>query len=67
VSNPSEVKEDYAADMLRDNLRAALKSAGFEIGDSPVKAHLVLDEFTSGRWREGSGERADQSSRESHI
>ena len=48
VSNPSGVKEDYAADMLRDNLRAALKSAGFEIGDSPVKAHLVLDEFTSG-------------------
>ena len=48
MSNPSGVKEDYAADMPRDNLRAALKSAGFEIGDSPVKAHLVLDEFTSG-------------------
>src|SRR5262245_57369056 len=48
VSNPSGVKEDYSADMLRDYLRAALKSAGFEIGDSPVKAHLVLDEFTSG-------------------
>src|SRR5215510_2605514 len=33
---------------VSQNLRAALKSAGFEIGDSPVKAHLVLDEFTSG-------------------
>jgi hypothetical protein len=48
VSNPAKVKEDYAADMLRDNLKAALQSAGFEIGDSPVKVHLILDEFTSG-------------------
>jgi hypothetical protein len=48
VSNPAKVKEDYAADMLRDNLKRALQSAGFEIGDSPVKVHLVLDEFTSG-------------------
>lgn len=48
VSNPSKVKEDYAPDMLRDNLRAALQSAGFEIGDSSVKIHLILDEFTSG-------------------
>jgi len=47
VSNPSGVKEDYAADMLRDNLHAALNSAGFEIGDSPMKAHLVMDELTS--------------------
>src|SRR5215510_14065741 len=47
LSNPSKVKKDYATDMRRDNLRAALKSAGFEIGDSPVEAHLVLDEFTS--------------------
>jgi hypothetical protein len=48
VSNPARVKQDYAADMLRDNLKAALQSAGFEIGDSPVKVHLILDEFTSG-------------------
>ncbi len=48
VSNPAKVKGDYAADMLRDDLKRALQSAGFEIGDSPVKAHLVLDEFTSG-------------------
>ena len=48
VSNPEKVKADYAADMLRDSLKNLLKSAGFEIGDSPVKLHLVLDEFTSG-------------------
>jgi len=48
VSNPGKVKADYAAQMLHDNLKAALQSAGFEIGESSVKVHLILDEFTSG-------------------
>ncbi len=48
ISNPEKVKEDHAANLVADSLRNALKYANFEIGDSPLRAHIVLDEFTSG-------------------
>ena len=48
ISNPDRVKVDGASSLVQDNLRDALRAANFEIGDSPVRAHVVLDEFTAG-------------------
>lgn len=48
VSNPAKVKEDHAANQVADSLKRALRDADFEVGDSPIRAHIVLDEFTSG-------------------
>jgi Domain of unknown function (DUF4410) len=49
VPNPAKVKETYAPNLVQDSLRNALRSAGFEIADSAaVRAHVVLDEFSSG-------------------
>jgi hypothetical protein len=48
VLNPDKVKEEHAANQVADSLRNALKDANFEIGDAPIRAHIVLDEFTSG-------------------
>ena len=48
VANPKTVKEDFAATAVTDSLRNAFRDANFEIGDSPYRAHIVIDEFTSG-------------------
>ena len=48
VSNPAKVKEDFAANLVRDSLTNALKRANFDIGEAPMRAHMTLDEFTSG-------------------
>jgi uncharacterized protein DUF4410 len=48
VSNPEKVKEDFAPTLVEDSLRNALKSANFQVADAPVRAHIVLDEFSSG-------------------
>lgn len=48
IGNPEKVKEDFAANLVEDSLRNALRSSNFEIGDAPIKAHIVLDEFSSG-------------------
>jgi hypothetical protein len=48
VPTPDKVKEEHAANQVADSLRNALKDANFEIGDAPIRAHIVLDEFTSG-------------------
>ena len=48
VPNPSKVKEDHAPSQVRDSLKRALRDADFEVGESPIRAHIVLDEFTSG-------------------
>lgn len=49
VANPDKVKEDFAPVLLQDALRNALQNANFETPESaPVKAHIVLDEFSSG-------------------
>lgn len=48
VSNPDKVKIEGASSLVQDNLRDALRAANFEIGDSPIRARIVLDEFTSG-------------------
>ncbi len=49
VSNPEKVKEEGAPNLVQDSLKNALRTANIELGDSaPIRAHIVLDEFTSG-------------------
>jgi hypothetical protein len=49
VGIPDKVKEDFAASLLEDSLRSALRDANFDTPDSAaVRAHIVLDEFSSG-------------------
>jgi hypothetical protein len=50
VGNPENVKEDFAPTLVADSLRSALRSADFTVVDdgAPVRAHIVLDEFSSG-------------------
>jgi hypothetical protein len=48
VPEAGKVKEEHAANQVADSLRNALKDANFEIGEAPIRAHIVLDEFTSG-------------------
>jgi hypothetical protein len=47
IAQPEKVKETVAANLVRYDLRAALRDALFEEGASPIRAHLVLDEFSS--------------------
>jgi hypothetical protein len=47
VEQPEKVKDAIAANLIRYNLRAAVKDAHLEEGESPIRAHFVLDEFTS--------------------
>lgn len=48
VPSPDKVKDPNAATQVADNLKDSLKSAGIAVGDSPLHAHLVLNEFTGG-------------------
>ena len=49
VSDPEKVKEPSAPNLVQDSLKNALRSANIEIAESaPIRAHIVLDEFTSG-------------------
>ena len=48
VPKADKVKEEYAANQVADILRNALKNSNFEIGEAPIRAHIVLDEFRSG-------------------
>ena len=48
IAKPESVKEDHAANQVADSLKRALRDADFEVGESPIRAHIVLNEFTSG-------------------
>ena len=49
VPNPDKVKDPSASNLMQDSLRNAFRSANFEtVASAPVRAHIVLDEFTSG-------------------
>ena len=49
VANPEKVKADFAPVLLQDALRNALRRANLDTPESAqIRAHLVLDEFTSG-------------------
>jgi hypothetical protein len=48
IANPDKVKDDGAPAAIEEMLRNALKNSGFEIGESPVSAHILLEEFSAG-------------------
>jgi len=49
VPKPETVKDASAPNLVQDSLRNAVRAANIEIADSaPVRAHIVLNEFTSG-------------------
>jgi hypothetical protein len=50
VGNKEKVKEEFAPNLVADSLRNALRNANFDVVDTgaPIKAHIVLDEFSSG-------------------
>jgi hypothetical protein len=47
IEQPDKVKDPVAANLVRYNLRAAVRDALLEEGNSPIRAHIVLDEFSS--------------------
>jgi hypothetical protein len=47
VEQPDKVKESVAPNLVRYNLRAAVRDSHLLEGDSPVRAHMVLDGFSS--------------------
>jgi hypothetical protein len=49
IAHPESLKDAAAANLVRYDLRAALRDALIEEGDSPIRAHFVLDEFFSQR------------------
>jgi hypothetical protein len=46
IAQPEKVKDAMAANLVRFDLRAALRDALFEEGSSPIRAHFVLDEYS---------------------
>lgn len=49
IPDPTKVKEESAPNLVQDSLRNAFLSAHIELVDSaPIRAHIILDEFTSG-------------------
>ena len=54
VSNAEHVKEASAPNLVQDSLKNAIRAANVDIAESaPVRAHIVLDEFTSAAPRKG--------------
>ncbi len=54
VEQPNSVKDPTAANLIRYNLRAAVKDSHLLEGSSPIRTHFVLDGFTV----EGTAKRA---------
>jgi len=48
VDNPEKVKEEQAPNQLADSLKNSLRYADIQVGEAPIRAHIVLHEFTSG-------------------
>ena len=49
VSDAEKVKEPSAPTLVQDSLKNALRAASIDVAESaPIRAHIVLDEFTSG-------------------
>ena len=48
VPDPKEVKDESVPNLVADSLRDAFTKAQIEIGDSPIRAHMVLEKFSSG-------------------
>jgi hypothetical protein len=47
VSNPEKVKDPAAAKLVRFTLQSAVREAHFAEGSSPIRIHVILDEFSS--------------------
>jgi hypothetical protein len=47
IEQPEKVKDTVAANLVRYSLRAAVRDALLEEGPSPIRAHIVLDGFSS--------------------
>jgi hypothetical protein len=47
IEQPEKVKDAVAANLVRYSLRAAVRDALLEEGASPIRAHIVLDGFSS--------------------
>jgi hypothetical protein len=47
IEQPEKVKDAAAANLVRYDLRAAVRDSLLEEGDSSIRAHFVLDEFSS--------------------
>jgi hypothetical protein len=47
VAHPERVDDKMAASLVRYDLRGAVRDAHLDEGDSAVRAHFVLDEFSS--------------------
>ena len=48
VANPDKVKDDSAAKVITDSLINALRTSNLEVGESAVRAHILLEEFSAG-------------------
>lgn len=49
VPNPETIKEAAAPNLVQDSLKNAIRTANIDLAESaPIRAHIVLDEFTSG-------------------
>ena len=49
VPAPEKVKEEHGPNLVQDSLKNAFRDANIELTESaPVRAHIVLEEFTSG-------------------
>jgi hypothetical protein len=46
IEQPEKIKDPVAANLVRFDLRAAIEDAHLAEGDSPIRAHMVLDEFS---------------------
>lgn len=47
VEHPENVDDNVAPNLVRYDLRAAVRDAHFEEGKSAIRVHMVLDEFSS--------------------
>jgi hypothetical protein len=47
VEHPDKVDDSMAPNLARFDLRAAVRDAHLEEGESPLRAHIVLDQFSS--------------------
>jgi hypothetical protein len=47
IEHPQNVDDNAAANLTRYDLRAAVRDAHLEEGPSAIRAHIVLDEFSS--------------------
>jgi len=48
LTDHSAKVDDAVPNLIQDNLRSAVRNAGFDVADSPLSIHFVLEEFSSG-------------------